>query len=124
MQGRHEALECRADRVGDVLQHDVSGDAVELHRTAAREEWEVLPDLTRNTRSGTAQEGAVTGVESEKSVLRADEVEDRQAVLAFGAAETAPELLEKYRRALSRPKEKYGVDLRDVDSFVEEVDRE
>jgi hypothetical protein len=40
------------------------------------------------------------------------------------AAQPAAELLEEHGRAFRRPQKKHGVDLRDIDAFVEEVDGE
>ena len=56
--------------------------------------------------------------------MHANEVEDRAERLVVGLAETAAELLEKQRGALGRTQHQDGVDRRDVDAFVEQVDGE
>jgi hypothetical protein len=54
----------------------------------------------------------------------ADEVEHRAERLVLRFPEPSAELLQEEGRALGRPQHEHGVDVRDVDTFVEQVDRE
>lgn len=54
----------------------------------------------------------------------ADEIEHREAALARAEAQAAAELLQEHDRALGGPQEQHGVDLGDVEPFVEQIHRE
>jgi hypothetical protein len=54
----------------------------------------------------------------------ADEIEHGEALVIAGATKAAAELLEINDVALGRPKEKHAVDLRDIDTLVEDIDDE
>ncbi len=56
--------------------------------------------------------------------MGADEVEHRTERFVLGFPETSAELLEEQRRALGWSQHEHGVDVRDVDTLVEQVDRE
>jgi hypothetical protein len=58
----------------------------------------------------------------EEDAVVADEVDDRELVLALRNPETAAELLEEHHRRLRRPQHHDAVDERHVDALVEEVD--
>src|ERR1035437_997610 len=53
-----------------------------------------------------------------------DEVENCQAVFSLGLAQSTAELLQEDCCTLCWPEEEHRVDLREVEAFVEEVDRE
>ena len=57
-------------------------------------------------------------------MLVADEVQDREARLGRGVAQTSAELLQEHGHALGRPEEQHRVDLGDVEPLVEDVDGE
>ena len=79
---------------------------------------DVLPSAT--------EEGAETSIEAELAAMVADEVEDgaeRLSAVARPSQATA-ELLQEERRALGWAQEQQGVDIRDVDALVEQVDGE
>ena len=68
---------------------------------------------------GDAREGSVPEVESKRLVLMTDEIEHGEAWFVVGETEATSELLQKDRGALRRSEEQHGVDLGDVDSFIE-----
>src|SRR5262245_47687938 len=74
--------------------------------------------------AGAADERTITAVEAELAAMSAHEVKDSAECLALRAAQTTAKLLQKQRRTLGRTQHQHGVDGRDVDAFVEEVDRE
>ena len=54
----------------------------------------------------------------------AHEVQDGENPLSFGPQQPSSQLLEKHRGALGWTKHEHGVDLRQVDTLVEEIDGE
>ena len=60
----------------------------------------------------------------QEAVVVADEVEHHQALLAFGFAQATAELLKEEDLRLGRAQHQHGVDCRQVDPLVEQVDRE
>ena len=74
--------------------------------------------------AGTAEQGAVAAVEAELLAVGADEVEHGAERLARRLAQASPELLEEQGRALGRAQHQDGVDVRNVDALVEQVDGE
>ncbi len=81
-------------------------------------------DLALDAAAGAADDGAKARVEAKRPVRLADEVEDGEALLFVAAAQPAAELLEEQGGALGGAQEQDGVDVGDVDAFVEEVDAE
>ena len=62
--------------------------------------------------------------EVELLAVIAHEVQDGEDGLAMSAAKAAAKLLHEDRRALGGPQEQHGVDIGDVEAFVEHVDGE
>ena len=114
----------RRDGRPDVLEDDVRGHPVQLHRAAGRQEREALLDLLLHLRARGAGHRAVAQVEAELPVRLADEVQHGDAVLALEAAQAAAKLLQEDERAFRGPEEQQRVDLGQVDAFVEQVHRE
>jgi hypothetical protein len=119
-----KALKARADRERDILEHDLSGDPVKLHRAARRQQRESFVDLPAQFAAGNAGERPKSQIETEVPVCLADEIEDGQAVLVLRAPEPPAQLLKEDRCALRRPKKQDGIDLGKVDALVEQVYRE
>ena len=80
----------------------------------ARSIWRSRPAFRRTRQS------AVADVEPELLAMMTDEVECGQHRLVTGAAQTATQLLQEDRRALGRPQEQDGVDVGQVEAFVEQ----
>src|SRR4051794_2214897 len=57
-------------------------------------------------------------------MLRPDEVKNREARLVLGQPQAPAKLLQEHGGALRRPEEQHGVDRRDVEALVEQVDGE
>src|SRR6266545_700223 len=91
---------------------------------ARRKNREVFLDLCFQLAPAHPRQGPVPAVEAELPVLIADEVEHGKAWLVVVEPESTAELLEKHRRAVGGPQEQHGVDCRNIDTFVEQVDRE
>ena len=92
--------------------------------TARRQEREVIRDLTLDVAPAAAEQRAEASIEAELSAMVADEVEHGAERLPAGPSQAAAELLQEEGRALGRAQEQQGVDVRDVDTFVEQVDGE
>lgn len=120
----HEGAEVRADRLPEVLEDDAARFAIELNRTAGGEIREAAVDLLFDLAARGTGERPIAQVEAEIAMSVANEVEHRQAVLVAAPSQTAAELLKKDERALGRPEKEDRVDLRHVDAFIEDVDRE
>src|SRR5207249_10472218 len=99
-------------------------DPVQFEMAAAGQERETFHELAFERPAGSAGEGAVAEVEAELPVLLADEVQDGEACLAGCVAQAPAELLEEHRDALGWPEEQDGVDVGDVEAFVEHVNGE
>ena len=91
---------------------------------ASGQEREVALDLTFDVASTAAQEGAEPAVEAELPAVIADEVENCAQSFLVGPSQASPELLEKEGRAFRRPEQQQGIDVWNVDTLVEEIDRE
>src|SRR5947209_7505274 len=81
-------------------------------------------DLVDQAPAADPADGAVSQVEPEVRSLTTDEVKDGEAGLAFGEAQSPPQLLQKYRGALGWAQEEDGVHLGNINSLVKEVDSE
>ena len=108
----------------DVVQDDLASDPVQTHGTAWGQEGEASLDLLADLLCRSAQQSPVAKVEAESSMRVADEVEDGQASLAFMQPQPAAQLLEEDGGGLRGAQEEHRIDLRDVHTFVEEVDSE
>ncbi len=108
----------------DVAQDDVASDVVEVEVAAGGQVGEALLDVGLQLSPGAAEHPPVAEVEAELLGLVADEVQDGEDVLAFGAAQASTELLEEDGGALGRAQHEYDVDGGDVDALVEQVDGE
>ena len=81
-------------------------------------------DLGGDVFSRAAEQSLEAAVEPEFAPVLAHEVEDQAPILSGALPEAATELLEEQRRAVRRPQEQEGIDVREVYPFIEEVDRE
>ena len=116
-----EACTGVAHRIAQVAKHRLLRDSVELERTSRRQKREVRLDGSLHLVPGTAEQRPVANVVAILAPYLADEVEHRQHRLSFRPPQPPPELLEKDGGALRRPEHENGVDLRQVDAFVEEI---
>ena len=95
-----------------------------MHVAAGREKGELELHGAFDVTARSAKQGSIAAIESELLAVQPDEVQDRARRLARGFAETAAELLQKECWALRRPEHEHSVDGGNVDTFVEQVDRE
>ena len=89
-----------------------------------RDGGETVLDLTRDAAVGIAEQSGEFFFEPVVLVCLSDEVEDGQAVLAFGQSQAASELLQEDGQGLGRTQEENRIDLRDIDALIVEVDDE
>ena len=89
-----------------------------------RDGGETVLDLTRDAAAGIAEQSGEFFFEPVVLVCLSDEVEDGQAVLAFGQSQAASELLQEDGQGLGRTQEENRIDLRDIDALIVEVDDE
>ena len=108
----------------DASKDDLRGDGVEFHVAAGWEVREALSDAQLQFLSCAAEERAEASIESELFAVVAYEVEDGAGCLSLGAAQASAQLLEEEGWAVGGAEEEEGVQHRDVDAFVEEVDGE
>ncbi len=120
----HQRLVALADGSAHAGEDGVPRLLVELDGAAARQMREAGLDGALDLAAGAAEERAEAGVEAEASVREPDEVEHRDARLAARPAQPAAELLDEDRGALRGAEEEEGVDVGQVDAFVEEIDAE
>ncbi len=92
--------------------------------TASGQERELLLDGALDISSSAAEERSVPAVEAELPAMRANEVQDGAMTLVGCLPEAPAELLNEQRRTLRRPQHEHRVQHRDIDTFVEEIDRE
>ena len=80
--------------------------------------------MSNQLRPVAAEQRTESEVEPKAPAGPADEVQHGQTGLAVGASQPSTELLKKHQRALRGAQKQDGVDLRDIDAFVEQVDAE
>src|SRR5690606_22058578 len=86
--------------VANALEHDLAGDAIELHVTAGGEERKALPDLALELATAAAEQGLQTPIEAELGAMVTHEVEHGAHGLAGAAPQAPPELLQEQGGAL------------------------
>ena len=105
----------------DVLEYGGLSLLVQDDLAPRGEEREALLDLSFQAPFRRTRQSAVADVEPELLAMMTDEVECGQHRLVTGAAQTATQLLQEHRRALRGPEEQDGVDVGQVETFVEQV---
>ena len=89
-----------------------------------RKEGEPGADLSFDFPPTPAEQRPESTIEAELASVAPDEIDHRAARLAQTLPQSPPELLEEEGRAVGRPEEKQRIDARQVDPFIEEIDRE
>jgi hypothetical protein len=105
----------------DVLQDDLGRNAIELNMATRWEERKPILHLPGHLRATQTRQSAIAEIESKLPTLISDEIEDREARLAFVPTQAAAELLKKHRGGLGRPKKHHCIDAWQVDAFVEQI---
>jgi hypothetical protein len=114
----------RRDRVAEASKHDFSRLLVEFHVTTRGKEGKLRLHRLFKLASRAAEQGSVTTIESELSAVGPYEVEDGAEGLSWRQTESASELLQEEDWTLRWTEHEHRVHRGDVDSFIEEVDRE
>ena len=120
----HQRRPSRGHLLPDVLQHEILRDRVEHDLTARRQKRETLLDLALQRLAADAGHALETVDRNGTHGVGARRSPARSARSCPGEPEAAAQLLQEDSRALGRAQEQHGVDLGDVEAFVEEVDRE
>ena len=112
------------DRRLDVLEDDLAALAVELDCAAGRKEGEAVLDLLRDAAPAGIDDRPQPLLEAELRAVLADQVDHGEVALPLRPAQPAPELLGEQGGRLGRAEQQQAVDVGDVDTLAEHLDRE
>ncbi len=105
-----------------VLEHNLTGLAIEVHGAARGQKREVGLDLITNRPAIASHDRAQAVREAELAAVLPDQVDDGQMALALGAAQAAPELLSKDSRRGGRAQQQQAVNVGHVDPLPQHLD--
>src|SRR5579875_2623420 len=108
----------------EVVEDDLATLAVKIHRAAGWQEGELSFDLFDDRASSCVEDGSESVLKSELAMLLPDQVDHREAALVAGPSQPAAELLREHGRRRGRPEQEHGVDIGNVHTLAEDLDRE
>jgi len=114
----------RRNALADILQDPFRRHVIQRHVTAGGKVRETVSDLLLEVPPAAAEQRAEATVISEFLSVMTDEVQDCAVGFAMTIAQTTPELLQEQRWAVRWAQENEGVHFGQIDTLVEEVDRE
>jgi hypothetical protein len=105
----------------NIVQDVAGSDPFKGDRTSGWQQWKAIFELLIKTVRGLTEQGTEPRFEAKVLMSLSNEIQYRKTFFVIMQSQTAPQLLEEHCQTFSRAQKKNGVNFRNVDTFVVEV---